>query len=593
MAGANVTVGDAPPAPEVTTRAGRMTDLMEPILERHGRLAEWLLYLAVALAAWKVRFLEDDAFITYRFSRNLAQGRGLVFNPGEKVEGYTNFLWTVIHAIPEKLGWNTPAFSQVLGIVLIVATTAVSLRFARNVLGSATKGFLATMVLVANMTFLAYATGGMETMLQTLCITGVAALLIPTERPNPGLRQIGAGLLAGLAVLTRLDSTVLVAGWFLAIAWFTWRAAVPAERVKQTAVTALRLGVPVLLLVVPWLVWKSDFYGSLLPNTQKAKSAANPIVPFLYGIFYLFGFFMSYGGFLLIGRFRRHREAFFAQPAVRLAFVVVPLWFLYICVVGADFMEYRFMVPILPVLALLAGELIDHIRAPKRQTVLVVVLLGMSAFHRVAPNFVVPVLTFTELDHWPASSQTTWSTMGKLLHREFPGELEDPKRPVTALAALGVIGYYSDLRTIDLVGLTDAYVAEHGEHPRYYYPGHVRIAPIDYLLRRDVSLVIGDPLIWQDDPEHIHSYRLSQVSRLWPVVDLRKLPDTAKVLEIPLVEPVNGQGGWNWLMIYLQPNAQVDAAIARNHWRVVPIERTCSDADMDLPMRIAGTKSCG
>ena len=83
-------------------------------------------FLAVALAAWKVRFLEDDAFITYRFSRNLAQGRGLVFNPGEKVEGYTNFLWTVIHAIPEKLGWNTPAFSQVLGIVLIVATTAVS-----------------------------------------------------------------------------------------------------------------------------------------------------------------------------------------------------------------------------------------------------------------------------------------------------------------------------------------------------------------------------------------------------------------------------------------------------------------------------------
>ena len=65
-----------------------------------------------------MRFVQDDAFITYRYARNLARGEGLVFNPGERVEGYTNFLWTVMHWLPERYGWSSPVFSQVVGIAL-------------------------------------------------------------------------------------------------------------------------------------------------------------------------------------------------------------------------------------------------------------------------------------------------------------------------------------------------------------------------------------------------------------------------------------------------------------------------------------------
>ena len=45
-------------------------------------------------------YLSDDAFITMRYARNFAQGLGLVFNPGERVEGFTSFLWTIILAVP-------------------------------------------------------------------------------------------------------------------------------------------------------------------------------------------------------------------------------------------------------------------------------------------------------------------------------------------------------------------------------------------------------------------------------------------------------------------------------------------------------------
>ena len=37
----------------------------------------------------------DDSFISFRYARHLFEGHGLVFNPGDPVEGYTNFLWCI------------------------------------------------------------------------------------------------------------------------------------------------------------------------------------------------------------------------------------------------------------------------------------------------------------------------------------------------------------------------------------------------------------------------------------------------------------------------------------------------------------------
>ena len=56
--------------------------------------APWLALLAF-LAYGARRFLLDDAFISFRYARNLLEGNGLVWNPGERVEGYSNFLWVL------------------------------------------------------------------------------------------------------------------------------------------------------------------------------------------------------------------------------------------------------------------------------------------------------------------------------------------------------------------------------------------------------------------------------------------------------------------------------------------------------------------
>ena len=90
-----------------------------------------IVLLAIAFAAFalmhvlNLNSILDDAFISFRYAENLVNGHGLVFNPGERVEGYTNFLWVIFSTIPIALGLDPFSFARNLGLlsfVLIVFT---------------------------------------------------------------------------------------------------------------------------------------------------------------------------------------------------------------------------------------------------------------------------------------------------------------------------------------------------------------------------------------------------------------------------------------------------------------------------------------
>lgn len=89
-------------------------------------LLPWLVLLAwLSSVAW---FLTDDAFISFRYTRNLLEGHGLVFNPGERVEGYTNFLWILeLAAIWGLFGIRPEHAAPWLSVAYTVATIAAIL----------------------------------------------------------------------------------------------------------------------------------------------------------------------------------------------------------------------------------------------------------------------------------------------------------------------------------------------------------------------------------------------------------------------------------------------------------------------------------
>ena len=75
-----------------------------------GIVMAWMLW-----EAWD--FTIDDAYISFRYARNLIEGHGLVYNPGERVEGYTNLVWTLFIAAGMKMGIDPHPLTKVLGTI--------------------------------------------------------------------------------------------------------------------------------------------------------------------------------------------------------------------------------------------------------------------------------------------------------------------------------------------------------------------------------------------------------------------------------------------------------------------------------------------
>ena len=69
----------------------------------------------------RIFWLDDDQMISMRYARHVAEGLGPVWNPGERVEGYTNPAWMLVmagvHLVPMPDG-TTSAVVKLLALGL-------------------------------------------------------------------------------------------------------------------------------------------------------------------------------------------------------------------------------------------------------------------------------------------------------------------------------------------------------------------------------------------------------------------------------------------------------------------------------------------
>ena len=94
---------------------------------RSAPLALGLIFAALIAHALSYGLnVQDDAFISYRYAQNLVDGHGLVFNPGERVEGITNLLWTIGLAGVIRLGGDPLLASVLAGVLGALGLAGVS-----------------------------------------------------------------------------------------------------------------------------------------------------------------------------------------------------------------------------------------------------------------------------------------------------------------------------------------------------------------------------------------------------------------------------------------------------------------------------------
>lgn len=541
-----------------------LPDTLKQIANHHLTLLVAACICFLMILACSNRFIQDDAFISYRYAANLAHGNGLVWNPGEHVEGYTNFLWTVLVTIPFFLALDPVKFSYAAGLFCFILTLVFTYRLSLFFSGSRYQALLVVLILGTNYTFNTYATGGMETQLQALLFTAatwLAILLINSQSTQP-LKTVLLSFIISMSLLTRLDSAIPAAVLIVAVLFAKWR---QVKQLRVNMVFSVSLIVPIIFIVGSWLTWKYSYYGSFIPNTYYAKVPSS--IPYMKGLFYVYMFFHSYVlvPFIFIAFFgvgeiiRKHR----LRTGIILA--ILFLWLLYIVMIGGDFMEYRFLVPMLPLLVVFITELLaSYIRQRSVQTALVLMIFFGSLLHGldVDKSLAGPdIETIRQMKGHLTNPDENWIGIGKKL-----GELFGKSNVIIATTAAGAIPYYSHLATVDMFGLNDPWVARHGAIVSTR-PGHQRGATLQYLIDRKVNIIIGHPVVRLKSQETnpVCSFAAYHISDAREEI-LGEIPSNFKILEIPIDDT------YKLVALYFFPNPAIEDLIQRNIITAIPIQ---------------------
>lgn len=506
----------------------------------------------LALAWWN-RFLQDDAFISFRYAQHLTEGHGLVWNVGEPqpVEGYSNFLWVVLIAAGMLLGIEPEIWSMLLGFGAALCTLVVTYRLVRQMTESNGFALLAVFLLGTNYSFSAYVTGGLETQLQVLFVV-LSYFLALQIHENAWYQRhdvlIALSLILAFAVMTRLDSVLLVGPAWLWVAWTVWK----QGGARRSAVMALVM--PGLLLGIAWFTFKWVYYGEILPNTAYVKITGYSLKTLKAGIWFVWSFLMNYS--LLIGPllWMFSLPRLLSDPLLRLLAGVCVLWSVYLIKIGGGFMEFRLMMPILPLILVLTVAALHSMRS-RRLVAATASLMVLSSIAHAATFQVERNIESIDDLHAHVSEvgpDWGWHRIGQLLHESF-GDAELPV--VIATTAAGAIPYYSGLPTVDMLGLNDHWVARHGQRIDAL-AGHSRYATLDYLLTQGVNLVLGHPKVLP-----IASTRRYGAQQMFLTTyfdgpfDISDFPDEARVIEMPISDR------YKVVMLYLRPHPEIDRVI--------------------------------
>ena len=431
----------------------------------------------IVFLALAIKFLDhtvDDAFISFRYAHNLVQGHGLVFNPGERVEGYTNFLWVILSAFSMWLSLNPEIFAKIIGLLASVGTIAAVVRLSPKPDNYRLLVYAAPILLAVNPSFAVWATGGLETPLFTCLVTW--GLLLAAKGMEKDTLPLSSALLLAFAALTRPEG-VLIAGLV-----FVFAIALGIKNNSLARNTAFWL--PVFAAVyLPYFIWRFIYYGALLPNTFYVK--VDPGGSQLFrGLVYSHRFLAATGYWAIVGLIglvwiKKTRFV----PALGWPLL---LYVFYIIYIGGDGLPmYRFFVPGLGIFFILvsrglAGWLAKGARWKPIWAVMTIALL-LTASYSMIPSYRGPDYNYVMQDR---SEVDGWKEIGKWFKAN-----SKPDDSIAVIPA-GAIPYYSELKTIDMLGLNDVTIGRKTMNDMgKLQAGHEKY-DIEYVLSRKPTYII-------------------------------------------------------------------------------------------------------
>jgi arabinofuranosyltransferase len=489
--------------------------LIRKIARSLPNLLPWLIF-ALAIAARLIPGARtiDDAYITFRYARNLLAGLGFVYNAGERVMGTTTPIYTLLMAFLGGLSGGAsapfPRVALYLNAIADALTCLVLLRLGKK-LGFRFAGIAAALTWAVAPYSVTFAIGGLETSIYVLLLTGTMLAYMDQ-------RRIVAALLASLAFLTRPDALILVAPLALDRVW-QWFEALRRDQLnlRQVMTEFLALTLP----VVAWMIFASIYFGSPIPQSIVAKSLAYRISPeadlvrliqhyatpymdnLTFGTGWIGVGFILYLFLYLIGVWKAVKFNVHAWPLAAYP------WIYFVIFAAANPLIFRwYLTPPLPAyyLFILGGAETLLISLAGMISVLKKPPAAKSDQHIQTYRWVSVIVILFPLtlslhawqlhpDHGPdrPAPEMAWYKL-ELLYQQAASILDSNfisrEAPETSLAAgdVGVLGYTTGMRIIDTVGLNSPQSSS-------YYP----LDPSNYV----INYAIPTKLILDTQPDFI------------------------------------------------------------------------------------------
>jgi arabinofuranosyltransferase len=438
----------------------------------------------------------DDAFISFRYSRHLVDGLGLVWNPGERVEGYTNLLWVLIVAAGMLAGIAPETLTPILGTLSALMVLALLAYLAARRQGwTSPLIWLAPGTLALSRSYVVWSGSGLETHFFCLLVLGGFVLLV-RERDLGAEFPWLSSLCLAFATLTRPEG-----GLFMFSAGLCFLADVLSRRRRLRSLLIWSL--PFLVLVGVHLLWRLSYYHFWLPNTFYAKVNG---LWWDQSAVYLWHFFADYHlvwfvPLILVSVLGRR------DFLSTLFFVPVVLYFSYIASIGGGHLEYRLLVPVFPLMYWLIADGIQFLAVRHgRQTWMRSSAVGFAGAISLALLATTLYGSLHPLDKSDANGigstgtyyAATRMTQGKALRRLIErGILPSDLRIETG--ACGALPYYTDWYVLDKRGLNDVRVAHQTLTSRGAI-GHEHEATLAYVREREIAvLLLGHELLHDVD----------------------------------------------------------------------------------------------
>ncbi len=432
-------------------------------------------FLFLVLGSLTFANTPDDSLITLRYAWNLLHHGQLVFNLGERVEGYTSplHLLVAVAALATPSGvalFKLKLVSMLFGVGALWQTTRLSQR-----IGLPPWARLAAVLAVAgSWDFVLSASNGLETSLVAFLATGATASLAREDAVDHWRGT--AGWTAALA-LSRPDALfIIVALGVVSV----------AHQRDASWQRRLRWLIGPAVAIAALLAFRIAYYGAVLPNTYFAKHLS-PQAGVAQGLAYVLKS-EPLGGWglgvvtlvleiwLVIVAVRRFRRT---RPAIAYALGVVAAEVLFVLGAGGDWMSGgRFLAPAIPAATVLVFGGVEAFLTPtggnsavhpRRRALTVAMVLGVLVAP-VGAGYVAPAWALAgglsdqsliRAGNYPLSN--TWGAAVGLADCLKPGQ-------TVAYSEIGLFGFeHPGLRVIDTSGLTDAEIARHAptqaKHP--------------------------------------------------------------------------------------------------------------------------------